>query len=268
MPLDSIAQDLLTQFLNHDRPGLLTDVDGTISHIARVPDAATVTDRSRDALTTLRDRLAVVGAISGRAAPDIQSRVGIPGLLYVGNHGLEEWINGELIVNPDVQTYLDALQAAKAEVEPIMVAGMEIEDKSATLSVHYRQTDDPAAVRDALINDMQRIADAHGIRLFEGRMIFELRPPLDLHKGTAFRDLIARHKLDAAIILGDDVTDVDAFKVAQEMRASGECFAFSVGVEAGHVTPPSIRDYSDVLVSGVSGVEELLEWLVAASSAS
>ncbi|HEX2621148.1 MAG TPA: hypothetical protein VHL11_13395, partial [Phototrophicaceae bacterium] len=96
---------------------------------------------------------------------------------------------------------------------------------------------------------------------------YELRPPIAINKGTVFNDLINTYRLDAAIFIGDDTTDVDALRVTRVMRDQGKCFALGIGVESDG-TPPTVLEAADVLVIGVSGVEELLEWLVNALDAS
>ena len=66
--------------------GLITDIDGTISEIASTPDAAQVSPECRHYLTLLHSQLALVAAVSGRAADTIKDMVNISGMVYVGNH--------------------------------------------------------------------------------------------------------------------------------------------------------------------------------------
>jgi trehalose 6-phosphate phosphatase len=155
------------------------------------------------------------------------------------------------------------VQAAKHQIEPYLQPGMWIEDKETTLSVHYRQADVPDDIARKLTPQIVQIAADHGLRFFEGRRIFEIRPPIDVNKGTAFRHLVAEYRLDAAIYIGDDVTDTDAFRAARALRESGECYALGVGVESD-VTPELVTETSDLSASGVSGVESLLAWLLSA----
>ena len=98
-------------------------------------------------------------------------------------------------------------------------------------------------------------------------MVFEIRPPLELNKGTAFRALVDEFNLDAAIYLGDDTTDVDAIRAAQALRQAGTCYAFGLGVDSLE-TPLVVREASDFLAEGVEGVESFLDWVRIARSAS
>jgi trehalose 6-phosphate phosphatase len=267
MHWQTATSTLLQPVVSGARVGLVTDVDGTISPIVDHPDAAQVTPRSRALLADLRPHLALVAVISGRAAADVRERVGLPDLVYVGNHGLEWWAGGRIEIAPEAAVFRPALEAALDAVRADLVPGMLVEDKGATLSVHYRQTADPAAVSARLAPVFEALARQHGLRLFKGRMVFEIRPPIDVNKGSAFRDLITRYRLDAALYLGDDTTDVDALRMARRLREEGVCAAVGLGVESANM-PPAVRDSADLLVSGIQDVEAFLSWLLNERSAS
>lgn len=257
----------LAKLVSYNRLGLITDVDGTISPIVERPDDAYVTPRNIELLTALIDQLPLVAAVSGRSAADIHNRVGVAGLEYIGNHGLERWQDGQVVVMPAVASYRPNLEAAKAAVQHHQVEGLWVEDKQATLTVHYRQTADPETFATEFRPLLQEIAAENDIRLFEGRMIFELRPPIDAHKGTALQTLVEEYQLEAAVFLGDDVTDVDAMQVGQTLRESGQCYVLNLGV-SGIDTPASVLETADMFIDGVAGTESFLAWLLKARSAS
>lgn len=257
----------LNQLAARQPLGVITDMDGTLSLVAPTPDAAQVTPRARDLLRQLHAQGVVVAVVSGRAVADLRERVGLPDLLYVGNHGLERWHNGQIDIVPEASGVRPAVAAAAAELRPRLLPGMFLEDKQVTLSLHYRKTDDPAAVQALFAPLVQAAAASHGLTAYEGRMVFEVRPPIQINKGTSFRRLVADYGLQAAVYLGDDTTDADALNAARALRESGECYSFGVGVDSEE-TPDSVRDAADMLVPGVSGVENWLEKLLSALSAS
>ncbi|MFO7323644.1 MAG: trehalose-phosphatase [Chloroflexota bacterium] len=259
--------DLLDALVQHSRLGLVADFDGTLSPIAPTPDAAQLSARNRELLALLRNQLALVGVVSGRGVRDLRDRVGLDGLTYIGNHGLERWVDGRVEIVPEARSYRPALEAVMAEVTPLLVGGTIVEDKDATISIHYRLAEAPDRVQATLGPRIEKIAQAHGVRFFEGHRVFELRPPVQIDKGTAFRGLIEEFVLDAAVFIGDDTTDADALRVARELRSNGMCYALGVGVEASG-TPASVRESADFLLPGVPGVEEFLSWLSSAASAS
>lgn len=262
---DADARAMLEKLFDYDRFGLITDMDGTVSPIVPIPSDAAPTERNRELLAELHGKLALVAVVSGRAAADVRERVNLPQLTYSGNHGLERWADGAVQLAPQAKPYRPNLEAAAAQIEKIAPEGMWIEDKQATLSVHYRHTDDPEQTAKTFAPRFEAIVKENDLRLFQGRMIFELRPPLDVNKGTIFEQLITENALDAAIYIGDDTTDADALKKAQQLRADGRCYSVAVGVESDE-TPDVVTASSDVMVSGVSDVEALFAWLSEKSS--
>jgi trehalose 6-phosphate phosphatase len=261
------AKSRLLEAIDKPRLGLVTDVDGTVSPIVDVPDEARVTPRNLELLAALGTQLTLTAVISGRAAEDVYQRVGLPGLIYIGNHGMEQWQDGTVIVSPRAATYRDNLVAATPEIKQILVPGMRFEDKGTTLSIHYRQTSHPKKVTEELTPAMQSIAEKHGLHLTQGRMVFEFRPPVKIDKGTAFEELVKTYQLEAAFYLGDDTTDVAVFLAARQLRERGQCLAYGLGVES-QGTPQVVLTEADYLVQEVAGVEAFLDWLSKARTAS
>jgi trehalose 6-phosphate phosphatase len=261
------AKSRLQEATDKPRLGLVTDVDGTISPIVDVPDEARVTPRNLELLAALAAQLTLTAVISGRAAEDVYQRLALPGLVYIGNHGMERWKNGKVIVSPKAGAYRDNLVRATPEIKQVLVSGMHFEDKGATVSVHYRQTSHPEEVAKELAPAMQGIAEKHGLHLTQGRMVFEFRPPVEIDKGSAFEELVKAHRLEAAFYLGDDTTDVAVFLSARQLRKTGQCLAYGLGV-ASQGTPQVVLTEADFLVQGVAGVESFLDWLSKARMAS
>jgi trehalose 6-phosphate phosphatase len=272
----TVMDTLLQPFSGPGRIGLVSDVDGTLSPIVPRPDDARVTPRARELLAALRPHLSLLAVISGRAVADVQARVGVPGLVYVGNHGLERWQDGRVIPAPAVAAFRPALETAREALEARLRPGMQVEDKGATLSVHTRQALDPDAADAEFGPIAEAIAAENGLRLFRGRRVFELRPPLEIDKGSALRGLVSEFHLEAVLYIGDDTTDVDALRACAGMRAGMQadlrdsvpaCYGLGVGV-AAEETPRAVLEAADVLADGVSGVEELLAWLLDARASS
>ena len=255
------VKDELQGAIEKPRLGLISDVDGTISPIVDVPDEALVTHQNLELLAELKALLTLIAVISGRSTEDVSKLVGLPGIIYIGNHGMEQWQDGKAIVSPTAMGYRTALSAAIPEIKQILIEGMRFEDKGATLSVHYRQTNDPESVRKSLASSMHGIAKEHGLFLTQGRMVFEFRPPVEIDKGTAFEELVRTHQLDAAFYLGDDTTDVTVFIAARRLRESNKCLTYGLGVES-QGTPRGVLTEADYIVREVAGVESFLSWLL------
>lgn len=253
--------DLLAPFTQKARIGIISDVDGTLSPIVDKPADAIVLPESKQSLTAMLPHVALLAFVSGRGAADIHERVGIDGGVYVGNHGMERWEDGDVHVDPRVAAYRPNLEAVMSAASDKLIDGMEIEDKGASASVHYRRTANPQHAAEQMQPVLEAIAAEHDIHVHSGKMVFELRPPVQMNKGTAFKALIEDYTLDAAIYLGDDVTDADALRTAQEMRSSGACFALAMGVMHTDDTPELVARYADFTASSVSDVSAFLSWL-------
>lgn len=262
LPWQETVDTILFPLIKSKRLGLIVDVDGTISHIAETPEAAFVTPRNRSLLSTLVLQLPMVAAVSGRAARDLNQRVAVPGMIYVGNHGLERWVDGGRVLNEHVRRYRKELTAALDELEPQLTIGMWIEDKYATASVHYRMTpnpDDAARKLEVLVED---IAQRHGLKASPGQKLFELRPPIEANKGTALNELVKEFKLDAVLYVGDDITDIDAMNAARELREAKECYGVGIGVLSdANENSNAVAEAADAVAYGVGDVENFLTWL-------
>lgn len=263
----SATETLLQTLLEQPRIGLVSDVDGTLSQIVDQPDAATISPQHRTHLRQLQTQLALVAFVSGRAARDLRRMVDLPDAVYVGNHGLEWWQDGAVVLSSEAAAYRPALETVRDALRPHTVSGMIIEDKGATLSIHYRQTADPTATVDTLRPVLADLTARHQLKLFQGRMVFEVRPPIAINKGTALRELVTRYELAGAVYIGDDTTDVDALQMARDLRAAGTCYALGLGVQASE-TPETVLTTADLLVTGVQDVASMLGWLSSAANAS
>ncbi|MCA1587827.1 MAG: trehalose-phosphatase [Chloroflexi bacterium] len=224
--------------------GLLTDFDGTLSPIVADPELARLVDGADGALGALASRLAVVAIITGRAAGAARRMTGVPGLLVVGNHGVE-WLE------PNSEEATVAPGAIRARLESILQRvptppGVFLERKGLSATIHYRAASDPAATRDAIVRALGDAA-AESVEVRHGRMSVELRPTGLGDKGRAARQIVERHALRGVVVMGDDLTDLDMFGAVAELRAAGGVTAaiIAVGGADGEL-PAAVRAAADV----------------------
>lgn len=259
--LDDAVERCL-EVLRAEPAGLLTDIDGTISQIAATPEEAVVVEPARGALLRLNRHLELVGVVTGRSVASGEGLVKVSGLTYVGNHGLERLRDGETWHNPIAVANEDGIRTALIELGDVARAagladGVLVEDKRLSGSVHYRLTTDPKAARDVLLPAAQAAAERHRLRVTEGRLVIEIRPVVQVNKGTAVADLVAECGLRAMVFLGDDLTDVDAFLAVRSLRAEGTIAGLTVGVLAPE-TAEAVLAASDVTVPNVEACVQLL----------
>lgn len=260
MHWEQTTSTLLHLLTEQKRIGIITDFDGTLSPIVNDPAAATIMPEIQGHLRRLLPSLELLAVVSGRAVADVRRMVGIDRAVFIGNHGLERWERGQLTVPPEVAAYRPQLEAVLHGMMSHITDGVHIEDKTVTASVHYRLSPNPDQTAATLRPILETLTADNGLNLHSGKMVFEIRPPTQLNKGTAFRDLVTQYKLDGALFLGDDVTDVDAMRMAQTMRTARQCYALAVGV-LHEDTPAEVRDYAHITANGVEDVAQLLGWL-------
>ena len=204
---------------------VLLDVDGTLAPIAPRPEDAFVPAATREAVRALAGaRGTHVALVSGRGAEDARRLVGVAGVWAIGNHGLETIDPaGVMSIDERVAGWEGALQSVRASAVEVAasVPGARVEDKGATLSIHYRLAD-PADVP-RLESAVTAAAERAGLRVTRGRKVIEVRPPLAVDKGTAVlalaRRLGATERSASILFAGDDTTDEDAMEALRGLHA-------------------------------------------------
>jgi trehalose 6-phosphate phosphatase len=222
------------------RATVLLDVDGTLAPIVARPELAVVPEETRAELDRLVSRYALVACVSGRTGEEAARLVGVPGVVYVGVHGLE--------LAPEAERWRDALRPFASERWPWL------EDKGLTVAFHWREAEDEGDARRALEAVAER-AEAAGLEARWGRKVLELRPPVEADKGTAVRALLAERGLGRALYAGDDTTDLDAFRGLDGLEV-----AVRVAVASAEA-PAGLRETADVLVASPAELLELLRTL-------
>ncbi len=223
-----------------ERGAILLDVDGTLAPIVPRPADAVVPEETRGELERLAGRYALVGCVSGRAGDDAARIVGLPQLVYVGNHGLE--------LDPDAAAWEERL------TDLVATTDWPVEDKRLTASFHYRDAEDEQAAR-AQLEEAAARARSAGFVTRWGRKVLEVLPPLEGNKGAAIRRLLDEHGLGRALYAGDDTTDLDAFAAVAELE-----LGVRVAV-ASTEGPRELREAADIVVDGPAGLLELLRRL-------
>jgi trehalose 6-phosphate phosphatase len=238
-----------------------TDIDGVLAPIVPTPDMSEVPEELRELLRRLSERYLVVAGVSGRAAEDAAKLVGLEELVYYGNHGFEILRGGEVEAIPEAEPYRAAIEEleakAREELEPL---GAFVEEKGITASVHYRNVSPQVGKRCKAF--VEREGERLGLRITAGRGVVEARPPVRADKGTAVRRLVEEYRARKALFIGDDTTDLDAFRELEGLREEGvlaETLRIGVASDEG---PPEIRGEADLVVDGVEGVGGILRALL------
>lgn len=248
------------------RAALFFDIDGTLSPIVSQPVDAVVPERTRQLLIALARRYGAVACVSGRRASEARAMVSIGTISYLGSHGAELLRAGstEAVLDPALEEWAQRMSefGREADTPDLRRRRVRLEDKGVILAFHWRGAPDLEAAR-AAIDAIAAKAEAAGLRTHWGRMVLEVRPPVRIDKGAGIRSFLDREEIDSALYAGDDVTDLDAFRMLDQLveeRRLGH--AIKVGVRSDEV-PEEIVSEADVVVDGTRGILELLSALAA-----
>lgn len=224
------------------RSALVLDVDGTLAPIAPRPELAAVPAETRAELERLVDRYLLVACVSGRAGEDARRLVGVDGIELVGNHGLELDPRAHELAG-EIARFRDAV-------------ALPVEDKTLSLTYHYREAEDENAAR-AELEEVARRAGEAGFDARWGRKVLEIRPAVEAHKGTAVRALVERSGARLGLYAGDDTTDLDGFAGLRSLDLE---HAVCVAVASAE-GPAELREAADLVVAGPKELAGLLRLL-------
>jgi trehalose 6-phosphate phosphatase len=240
---------------------VLLDIDGTLAPIVRHAADAHVPEATRALLIDIARRYALVGCVSGRRANTARQIVAIGTIAYIGSHGGELLRPGastpetapELAAwSPRVRAF--AARALTTERERLRVRG---EDKDAIAAFHWRGAPDEEAAR-AAVADIAASAVEEGLAIHWGRKVLEVRPPIVLDKGLGVATLLRGTSVAAALYVGDDSTDLDAFRGLRALVDTGTLEHSLCVAVSSEETPEELALEADLTVEGTNGVRELL----------
>lgn len=243
---------------------LLLDYDGTLAPIAETPKGAFMRKDTKELLEKLsRNPYCKLGIISGRSLKDLKGMVGIEGVIYAGNHGLE-------IESPKIKFESQASPRLKSIIQNISgrlqkrlsgIKGALIEDKGLTLSIHFRLVEekDMPAFKKVICEVTDPYVAQDNIKIDSGKKVYEIKPPIKWDKGKVALWLLARQQFASGekkvfpVYIGDDVTDEDAFRA---LKRKG--LTISVGKSEASSADFYLKSTDDVakfllFISGLKG---------------
>jgi trehalose 6-phosphate phosphatase len=250
----------------------LLDIDGTLAPIVRHAADAHVPEATRTLLIEISKRYGLVGCVSGRRAATARQIVAIGSIAYIGNHG------GELLrpgatrpeLDPDLTAWTARVRefAARVYTAEVQRTRVRSEDKEAIAAFHWRGAPDEQAAA-ALVREIAEHAEQEGFAVHWGRMVLEVRPPVALDKGLGVSALLrsavereAGAPIKNALYVGDDSTDIDAFRALRVLVDAGT-LDLAVRVAVGsEETPAELAAQADLIIDGQGGVRALLQALL------
>jgi trehalose 6-phosphate phosphatase len=248
-----------------ERSALFLDFDGTLSAVVKDPRAATALPGVPELVVELARTFALVAVISGRPTAFLDEALRAPpGVTLAGLYGLERALHG-----PDHDTWAAVIDDVVAEAVATAPPGVYVEPKGLTATLHFRR----ALTHEGWVLDFaRRQHETRGLMVVRGRFERELRPPLDVDKGTVVRSLVAEQAahgqpLHAAAAFGDDVGDLPAFAALAALRQDAGPLRTAVRVAAvDDESPVAVAEAADLSVPGATGAVDLLRRLAHAAA--
>ena len=235
--LSTAGLETLCHFIT-PRTLLAFDLDGTLAPISPDPNEIKVADELQQELQIIMQHLPVA-VITGRNRRDAMRFLEISPHYLIGNHGAEGlplWKEAETRFSKLSQDWkMQLLQSLETSD-----AGILLEDKGTSLSVHYRHTASREQAYHRLMHMINKLTPEP--RVVEGKCVINLVPYDAPHKGNALLELMHLAGMDSAVFMGDDETDEDVFALKQ-----GNILTVRVGKSATSQADWFIPEQNDLL---------------------
>ena len=184
----------------------------------------------------------------------VETRVGLPGVVYAGSHGFYIAGLNQAMTLPAAEAARPALERAGDDLAKRLraIEGAALERKRFGVTTHYRNVA-ASDVEDVkrIVNDV--LAGEAGLRVQLGKKVLDLQPNVAWNKGRAVEWILSAlghgSGLEAVIYVGDDETDEDVF------RSLG---TNDLGVRVG---PEGVPTHTDYRLDGTAEVRIFLQWL-------
>ncbi len=234
------ALDFLASAPEHT--GILTDFDGTLSRIVTTPELARPLPGVPEILRYLAGYFGVVGVVSGRPATWLVEQLGLSDGATAGSasggrvveafglHGIEHAVGGGVEVPETAIVWADAVATAREEAVAAGVAGLVVEDKRYSLTLHWRAAPDPDVVSRQAAILAARLSARSGLPARPGKASIELIAPIGVDKGTVVAGWGESPAIERLAFFGDDLSDVPAFDAIDRLARDGRIAGLKVAV--------------------------------------
>lgn len=242
------------------RAGFFFDFDGTLAPIQDDPETVRPAPGVLAPLGRLASLVGRVGVVSARPVDFLRPHFADLPVTLHGLYGLESSVpGGDVVTEPAAVPWIPVIRELTDQARAELPAGVLVEFKRLSVGLHYRAEPALGAEVQAWA---ERQAGRLGLRLQTGRMVVELKPPVQRDKGSVIGEELG--ELGCCWYFGDDVADLAAFAAVAKREAAGGGF---VGVRVAVSNPEtgdSVTGEADLVLDSPQAIAALLTEVVEA----
>ncbi|MBU2662884.1 trehalose-phosphatase [Actinoplanes bogorensis] len=230
------------------------DFDGVLSPVTDDPDASQPVSAVPGVLERLAESVQRVAIVSARPVSFLRSRfASLERVDLYGLYGLEVWHEGQVVTEPAAEPWVPAMAELAERARAELPSSILIEYKRLSVALHYRTAPGEASTVERWGHEQ---AERLGLRIQAGRMVVELKPPVDQDKGMVITEGV--RNAGCAWYFGDDMSDIKAFDALRAREAVDPAF-FGVAVAvANPETGAEVSSAADLTLESPDEVASFL----------
>jgi trehalose 6-phosphate phosphatase len=230
------------------------DFDGVLSPVTVDPDASQPAPAVPGVLEQLAAAVRRVAIVSARPVSFLRSRFeSLERVDLYGLYGLEVWHEGAVVTEPAALPWVPAMEDLAERARAELPSAILVEFKRLSVALHYRTAPQLAAQVEQWGHEQ---AERLGLKIQAGRMVVELKPPVDQDKGMVITEGVR----DAACAwyFGDDMSDIKAFDALRAREAVDPAFFGMAVAVANPETGTEVSNAADLTLDSPEAVAEFL----------
>jgi trehalose 6-phosphate phosphatase len=230
------------------------DFDGVLSPVTDDPDASQPAPSVLGVLGSLAESVARVAIVSARPVSFLRSR--FEPLAHVdlyGLYGLEVLHEGEVVTEPAALPWVPAMAELADRARAELPDSILVEYKRLSVALHYRTAPQLAQTVERWGHEQ---AERMGLKVQGGRMVVELKPPVDQDKGMVITEGV--RDSGCAWYFGDDMSDIKAFDALRAREAVDPTFFGMCVAVANPETGAEVSSAADLTLASPEAVAEFL----------
>ncbi len=234
---------------------LFFDFDGVLAPVEDDPDAVQPVPEVLDVLETLADAVSRVAIVSARPVSFLRDRFAtLEHVDLYGLYGLEVLHEGEVVTVPAALPWVPVMDELADRARAELPAGTLVEFKRLSVALHYRVNPEHAQTIERWGREQ---AERLGLKVQGGRMVLELKPPVDQDKGMVISEAVL--KLGCAWYFGDDMSDVKAFDALRAREAVNPSFVGMCVAVRNPETGAEVSNAADLTLESPQAVAAFLK---------